>query len=440
MSTVRSEFSATVRLALPIALGLAGHGLMTTLDAVILARHSTAALAACGLGANVHMPALLFGYGLVAGVAVLAAQGRGAGDMSRGPRSLRAGLIIAGIFGLLVGAGFHAAIASGLTAYVGLAGPALGELNGFLLALAWSTPFSFLFQVLKNGEEAAERPWQPLAWLAAGLATNGLLAWLLVFGAGPIPALGATGAGLATLAGRVLMFFGLAWGCRTRIRAALTPEAAGGLREMLAFGAPCAVHWAAEVGVFAAAPAVIAKMFGEPALAAHQIAVSVAGLAFMAPLGISMAGGIRVGEAFGAGEPARVRVIGHGALLSAFLFMAIYAVFVAAAHGVIPGWFTGPGGDPETIRIASGMLLVAAFFALGDGLQVTASGLLRGLGDTRFTSAAGIVAYWVIGLPVGLALARYTSLGAVGVWVGLALGLILAAGVFTARWRRMTRP
>lgn len=439
MSSLRSEFSATARLAFPIALGLAGHGLMTTLDAVILGRHSTAALAACGLGANLHMPALLFGYGLIAGVSVLAAQGRGAGDDTRAPRATRAGLNIALAAGLVVGACIHLAVAGGALSLVGADKETLPQLEGFLLALGWSTPFSFLFQVLKNAEEAREKPWLPLAWLAAGLAVNAALAIPLVFGLGGLPALGATGAGLATLAGRVLMLLGLGWNCRARIRAALTPEAAGGLREMLAFGLPCAVHWTAEVGVFAVAPALIARNFGQPALAAHQIAVSVAGLAFMAPLGISIAGGIRVGEAFGAGDRERLRTIGNGALLFSLVFMGLYAAFIAGAHGLIPGWFTGADGNPETCRIASGMLIVAAAFALGDGLQVTASGLLRGLGDTRFTSAAGIVAYWVVGLPAGIALSHVPRLGAVGVWCGLALGLMLAAVIFTARWRRMSR-
>src|SRR6478609_317105 len=104
MSSVRTEFISTARLALPIAIGLAGHGLMTSLDSGFLGHHSTAALAACGLGVNVHLPLLLFGYGLVTGVSVLSAQGRGAGDFAAAPRALRAGLGLSLAYGVAIAA------------------------------------------------------------------------------------------------------------------------------------------------------------------------------------------------------------------------------------------------------------------------------------------------------------------------------------------------
>lgn len=437
--SVSHEFFATARLALPIGLGLAGHGLMTTYDAVVLGRHSTAALAACGLGSNLYMPALLFGYGLVAGVAVLGARERGAGDTAGESRALRAGLGIAVATGLFVALAIQAAILGGLTAHLGTDAATRRELDGFLLALAWSTPFSMIFQTLKNAEEGREKPWTPLAWLASGLALNALLAPGLAFGVGPIPALGATGAGIATLAGRVLMAGGLALMRRERIREALAPRSRGGMRAMLDFGVPCALHWTAEIGVFAVAPAVISRKFGEDAVAAHQIAMSVASLAFMAPLGVSIAGGIRVGEAHGAGDRRRIREIGAGALRFSLVFMGLYAAAVALTAERIPSWFTGPDGNPETLRTASAMLLVAAAFALADGVQVTASGLLRGLGDTRFASATGVAAYWAAGLPLGIACAAIPALGPIGMWIGLAAGLFLAAAAFTLRWGRLSR-
>lgn len=439
MTSTRQEFATTARLALPIAIGLAGHGLMTSLDSVFLGHHSTAALAACGLGVNVHLPPLLFGYGLVTGVSVLSAQGRGAGDFAAPPRALRAGLVLSLAYGVAIAALLHLAVLAGALGYSGLPDPVLGEAHGFLVALAWSTPFSLVFQSLKNSCEADNRPWRPLRWLIAGLGLNALLCWLLIFGKCGFPELGALGAGIATFAGRVLMLAGLAWQERDALRGALAGTAKGGMAAMLHFGFPCAIHWTAEVGVFCAAPLIIGSNFGEESLAAYQIAVSVAGLAFMLPLGIAQAAGIRAGEAYGAKDFLRLKHIGRGALGFALAFMGVYAVLVTGAHRMIPKLFIGAEGSPATLAIASNLLLVAAVFALADGVQVTAAGLLRGLGDSRFASGIGLVAYWIIGLPFGLFLAFTCGMKALGIWVGLAAGLFFAAALFSARWKNRLR-
>lgn len=437
---MRRELRATARLAIPIALGLAGHGVMTTLDAAFLGRHSTEALAGCGIATNLHLPVLLIGYGMVTGVSVLSAQGRGAGDRDAGARMLRAGLILALLFGLGGALLLHAAAAAGVNGLFALTPEVHRQADGFLLAMAWSTPLSVIFQVLKNHAESHGRPWRALRWLGTGLAVNALLCAPLVFGVpGSIPELGALGAGLATIAGRVVMLAGMAWQERDSLRAALAPRASGALPEMTRFGVPCSLHMTAEVGVFALAPLVIGRWLGTESLAAHQIAISVAGLAFMLPLGIAQAVGIRVGEAYGEGDMPRARLIGWGGLLFSLSFMGAYAVIVACGHNVIPKIFTGEV-EPETALIASRLLLVAAVFALADGVQVTLAGALRGVGDARFTSFVGLLAYWVIGLPAGLLLGFPLHLKVTGVWIGLASGLFFAAAAFIARWRRLSGP
>lgn len=437
MTTTRSEFFATAKLALPIAIGLAGHGMMTTLDALFLGRHSTESLAACGVGTSAHLPLLIFGYGLVSGVSVLAAQGRGAGEHQAAGRALRAGLILSAGFGLLIALIIQGAVHAGILALLELPPGVEHEAAQFLIALGWSSPLSLVFQALKNHAEADHRPWRPMAWLIVGLATNAALCALLIFGFAGLPAMGALGAGLATIAGRAIMLVGLGWQERAALRLALHIDAHGGMRAILRFGVPCAVHWTAEVGVFAAAPLIIARYFGEEAVAANQIAISIAGLAFMLPMGISQAAGIRVGEAFGAKDWTRLRVIGRGALIFALSFMGIYAAVVSAANTRIPEWFLGHDDAPIVMALASKLLIVAAIFSLADGVQVTIAGLLRGLADTRYASIIGLVAYWVIGMPAGVFLAFTFSLEALGIWIGLAIGLFFAAFMFTRRWYRL---
>lgn len=432
----RSEFSITARLALPIALGLAVHGVMTATDAAFLGRHSTEALAGSGLGANIYLPVLLLGYGMVTGVSVLAAQGRGAGDALAGARTLRAGLILSVVFGLGGALLLHAGVLAGLNGIFGMSEAVRQQADDYLLALAWSTPFSVIFQTIKNHAESHGRPWRALRWLLLGLVCNAVVCRILVFGDFGLPSMGAGGAGLATLAGRLLMLAGLGWQERDALRSALRPEAKGGLRAMIDFGIPCSIHLTAEVGVFSLAPLLVGKWFGAESLAAHQIAVGVAGLAFMLPLGIAQAAGIRVGEAFGRRDQAAIRRIGGGAVQFALVFMGLYAALVVLSHNAIPELFTGPDGSEKTKVIAARLLLVAAAFALADGVQVALAGALRGIGDTRYTSIVGLLAYWAVGLPIGIFLAFAADLKVTGIWIGLAAGLGFAAVAFTWRWYR----
>ena len=180
------------------------------------------------------------------------------------------------------------------------------------------------------------------------------------------------------------------------------------MRRLLTLGVPAASQITLEVGVFAASTALAGRL-APIALAAHQIAIHIAALSFMVPLGISSAGAVRVGHAVGRGDPAAAERAGWTALILGAGFMACTAAAFILVPRVLMGAFTR---DEGVLQLGASLLAVAAIFQLFDGIQGVATGILRGLGDTRTPMLWNLVGHWFIGLPSGLrALLRGSGAG-----------------------------
>jgi MATE family multidrug resistance protein len=268
---------------------------------------------------------------------------------------------------------------------------------------------------------------------------NAFVAWLLIFGRLGFPALGAEGAGWATLLSRLYLTAALGaftvWHARRAQTGLLeTPFRIERARlvELVRLGFPAAVQRVLEIGVFATA-ALLAGRLEPAALAAHQVALSAAAFTFMVPLGISSAAAIRVGYALGRGDGAAAARAGWTALLLGAAFMGAAGVVFVAVPGAILRIFTT---EPTVIATGIGLLGVAALFQLFDGVQVVATGALRGTGDTRTPMLANLVANWLVGLPVGYGLCFWRGQGVVGLWMGLCLGLVVVAVLLVALWNR----
>jgi MATE family multidrug resistance protein len=204
------------------------------------------------------------------------------------------------------------------------------------------------------------------------------------------------------------------------------------LAHLARLGAPAATQMLLECGVFATAT-VLAGSLTASALAAHQIALSAAAFTFMVPLGVSAAAAVRVGHAVGRRQPLAARRAGWAALLLGAAFMSTSAVVFISAPRVVLRVFTDA---PEVIATGVTLLAVAAAFQLFDGLQVVATGVLRGVGDTRTPMLANLAGHWIIGLPVGTALCFRAGWGVVGLWIGLCVGLIAVALTLISVWAR----
>jgi MATE family multidrug resistance protein len=311
----------------------------------------------------------------------------------------------------------------------------------FLRAYMWCTAPWLLFQLLRNFVAALERP-RIILWLSlGGIALNALLSWSLIFGHFGLPALGLAGGGLgstltwlflcAALIGVVRLdrqfrrfhLFGHWWRFdRQRTLA------------MVKLGWPIGITMALEMGVFALA-AYFMGWIGAPAVAAHAVALQLAALTFMVPLGLGQAATVRVGLALGRRDEAAIARAGWTAWVIGVGFMAVMAIGMWGMPHVLVGLFLkDEPANAATIALAISFLRVAAAFQLVDGAQVIGAGMLRGLHDTRWPLLFALVGYWVVGLGIGAWLAFARDWKGVGIWVGLASGLAAVAALMLARW------
>jgi len=447
-----------VALALPIVVGQVSQMLMGVVDSVMIGHAGTVPLAASGFGVSVFNIFYVVGIGLMVPTAIFVSRARGAGRPEEAAEYLRHGIAMAVAFGVietLVMAGLSTQLAR-----FGQPAEVLAIVQPFFLLCAGSLTPVLVYRVLREFAEAMGHPWAPMFIMLGSVALNAGLNWVLIYGNLGAPAMGLTGAGLATLVSRVVgvtMIF--LWLRRDpKVRAAWPSFAKasegaalgaggearamgwlGGLswarwREMLHVGLPAAGMLLFEVSAFAFS-SVMCGWLGSVPLAAHQIAISTASLAFMVPLGLAMANGMRVSHAVGAGERGRLRPIAFSSLGLGLAAMGVFAVAFGWGGRVIAGWYVDDGA---VIALAAQLLVVAAFFQLFDGTQVIAAGALRAITDVRVPAVITFIAYWVIALPVGYFVGVRGAWGAVGVWLGIASGLAFAAVFLTGRYLRKT--
>jgi MATE family multidrug resistance protein len=208
------------------------------------------------------------------------------------------------------------------------------------------------------------------------------------------------------------------------------------INSLVRIGLPTGFQYLAEVGAFAFA-AILMGWIGTAALAAHQIAITSAATTFMFPLGISQAVAVRIGQAVGAGNHELIRVIGFGGLCLSGVIMAFFAFIYAILGHSIANSFNS---DPGVVGLTADLLLIAGFFQIADGIQVTAMGGLRGLADVRAPMILAFTYYWLCAIPIGYLAAFVFKAGAIGIWYGLATGLFIAAITLTTRFCLLTTP
>jgi len=261
--------------------------------------------------------------------------------------------------------------------------------------------------------------------------------WTLISGRMGLPALGVQGAAWSTLIARVYMLAvlaaAIAWHDRARaVRIRDVPRMIdrARLRRLWTLGLPAASQVTAEVGVFALATT-LAGTLDPVSSASHQIALNIAGVAFMVPLGIASAGAVRVGRAMGARDAARVAAAGWTAILLGTVFMLASGLLFVAAPRQLIGLFSK---DTAVLTLGASLLGIAAVFQLFDGIQGVATGTLRGLGDTRTPMLVNLAAHWLIGLPVSYALCFGFGWGVRGLWWGLSIGLIVTGVILLWVW------
>lgn len=420
------ELRSIVRLALPVIgtqVAFMGIGVA---DVVMSGRLSALDLAAVSVGVSFQMPIYLISMGILMLVNPIVAHLHGAGDHGRiGGKLLQSlwlSLFLAVPAVVLLFQAKPVLLAMDIE-------PRVAHLAaGYLRALALGFPFAFLFMSLRFFNEALSYVKPTALVIGAALPLNILGNYALMYGHFGLPRLGAIGTGYSS--SLVMFFMFVSLGCWS---ASVLGKSYGflrfewprwaDLREQLALGVPNGVSLGMEVTMFALVAMFIASL-GPTQVGAHQIAMNVSSVTFMVPLGIALSLGIRIGQAAGAGNYVGVWTTVRVGLVLTVVLQILMALAMAFWAETIVSWYTR---DPELIRLAALLLLYAAVFQLSDGLQVVGSGALRGIKDTKIPMLANILAYWGIGLPLGLWLGKVRGLGPTGFWTGLVAGLTFAA-------------
>jgi multidrug resistance protein, MATE family len=441
------EARALVRLAAPLAVTQLAQMAVLTTDVVLLGRLSTHALAAAAVGNVVYYFAWLLGSGPAMAVSPMIAQLLGARPRDR--------------------AGVRAIVRMGLWAAVLLSGPLIGlmlfaepillrlgqtpqlsaDAGVFVAMLCFGLPFALGFNVLRNFATSVGRPNAPLWVMLSSIVWNLVVGWALIFGHLGAPKLGIMGAGIATASSAAYAFVLLlvlilvrpelkAYRILRRFGRPHWPQ----FVELFRLGVPIGVTLLFEAMLFNSMTLVVGT-FGEAQLAAHQIALNFASVTFMVPLGVAMAATVRVGLAAGAGDLAGARRAGLTAMAMAMGFISLCALLMAVAGEQIASLYVPAGGEnAEVIRLAALFLLVAAVFQVFDAAQVVGALSLRGLKDARWPMILAGGSYWLAGAPVCVALGVGLGMQGLGVWIGLAFGLAVAALAMLTRFHLLTRP
>lgn len=438
----RDEAAATLSLGWPLILTNLAQIAIGTTDTLMMGWLGPADLAAGALGANLFFAFLILGMGLAYATSPLLAQtlGRARHSVRECRRLTRQGMWLATAFAVPCWAVLWQA--EPVLLLLGQ-DPALARAAAsYVHAVQWSLLPALWVIVLRSFIAALERPraGMVITWTAVVLHVGSN--WLLMFGHWGAPRLGVVGAGISSTLSFTFMVVALVaylyWDRRFRryhILGHWWRADWAKFRELARIGTPMALAMGFEVTGFNAA-AFLMGLISADALAAHAIALQVASVTFMVPLGMSQAATVRVGLAAGAGLPDDVRRAGWTALALGIGFMAGTAVVLLTMSGPIVALFLDLSRpqDRAVAHLAMGFLAIAGMFQVVDGAQVVGAGALRGLKDTKVPMLFAGFGYWLIAIPLGAALAFRGGLSGRGIWIALAVGLGIVACLMVGRW------
>jgi MATE family multidrug resistance protein len=421
---VRDHIKATIKLSIPIATGQLGQVMMGVVDSVMVGRIGSAPLAAASLVNGIFFLIIVIGFGLSMAATPLISIAKGEGKPGECGRTLNHSLIVNVSFSIVLTlCTFSCAF---FLPYLNQPKEVVREAIPYLQILSISVVPFIIFQSYKQFLEGLSIPNPPMVIAILANILNAFLNWVFVFGNLGMPALGLSGSGMSTTISRFFMAIALMlfvfYYKRVKIYKpgfSLQSFDFSLIKKLINIGLPSGFQYFLEIAAFTFA-AVMIGWIGVAQLAAHQIALNLASITYMVILGISSAGTVRVGEAVGQKNVLQIRLAGYTALSMAASVMFCFGICIVILRNFFPTLYIN---DKVVIETASNLLIVAALFQVFDGLQGTGIGILRGLTDTKIPMLISFASYWLIGIPIAILLGFYFKLGAVGVWIGLLLGL-----------------
>lgn len=448
LSVYFKEFSNNFKLAYPIILAMVGHTLIGIVDNIMVGKLGAAELAAVSLGNSFIFVAMSIGIGFSTAITPLVAQNHAKSDHQGVKDAFHHGLILCSITGVILFALVYFCkplmhLMGQPTEVVDLAGP-------FVDIVAFSLILVLIFQGYKQfGDGMSKTKYSMYAIIVANVA-HFIINFFLIYGIWIFPKMGILGAAIGTLSSRLIMILMMHFLLKndTDLRQyfqdfSLKNIQKSIVKKIVNIGLPSSLIMFFEVVLFTSA-VWLTGFIGKEAQAANQIALSLASLTFMFASGLSVTAMIRIGNQKGLENYTYLKTVARSIFLLTLLLEIGFALVFVILHQVLPLIFLEMKNpeklieNTEVIGIASKLLLIAALFQLSDGLQAVVLGALRGLQDVKVPAIITFISYWIIGFPTCVYLGLYTPLKAVGVWIGLSLGLTAASILLYLRFEKIT--
>ncbi|MCB1757805.1 MAG: MATE family efflux transporter [Gammaproteobacteria bacterium] len=436
----RKELRAIAVIALPIIFAQLLQMGMGVIDTLMAGRINALTLAAVALGAAIWFFVFLVGIGLMLALTPIISHHIGANNHPLIREELRQGIWLALTLSLMLMLLLW--LVAALMPYLGIEEEIIPETHRYLRWIAWSLPFTCLYLVPRFLNESMGHT-MPMLWIQVLLLPLNVLGnYTFMFGNFGFPAMHAAGCALSTGISQTIGCLALyAYTLYTPryaeydLRKRMTLPDWAHIANIVRLGLPISIGMATESGMFTAT-ALLMGRFGVDAVAGHQIAINIASITFMIPLGISIALTVRTGQALGAGQQLTARYRGRLgiALCGAFMFVSAFVLWTMG--GFLASLYTS---NKAVLVIATQFLAYAAVFQLVDGMQVGAMGVLRGYKDTKIPMLVTVFCYWIIGMGISLGLGVFGPMGPAGLWAGLVGGLLVAAITLNIRFYRLSR-
>lgn len=450
LSIYTREFKENIVLAYPIVLGMLGHTLVGIVDNVMVGKLGPTELAAVSLANSFVFIGMSLGIGFSTAITPLVAEADGENSLVKGRSVFHHGLVLCTILGLTLFGLIYAA--KPIIDYMGQPKEVVVLAKPYLDLVAFSLIPLIIFQGYKqfaDGKSATRHAmWANLLCNVIHLFLN----IVLIHGIWFFPKMGMLGAAVGTVISRVVMVVYMHYVLRSKTKfkpyfEGFSWQSIGKTmtNKIIALGLPSAMQMFFEVALFTGAIWLCGKI-GTASQAANQIALSLATFTFMFVSGLGVAGMVRVGNQKGIKDYRKLQIVARSIFLLAILIQGFFALVFILTHTFLPELFLEETHDvlkmqenQDVVRIASKLMLIAAFFQLFDGIQVTVLSALRGLQDVKVPMYLTFGAYWLIGFPISIMLGLFTDLKAVGVWIGLLSGLAAAAILLYVRFQSLSK-
>jgi MATE family multidrug resistance protein len=429
-------FRATLKIAIPLILGNLTQVAYGLIDTAMIGRLGYRELAAASLVSNVVAIPLVIGMGLMIAITPLVAIANGKNDFQKSSHVLFNGWALSIIAGCILAACVHL-----LAMYVQHMGqePAVAVLaKKYLIIMGYSILPMMMFLATKQFTDALQFTKTAMILSLISLPINAFLCWVFIYGNLGMPTLGINGAGLATLISRILLAIAMIvvvikhplFTKYIQLRKQAWQVKLSTLQEMLKLGIPSSLQYCMEAGAFSIS-GIMVGWLGAVQQASHQVALNCASTTFMASLGFSMAGSIRVSDAYGRCNVSAIAAIGKSTAIGGLLYGAFSGLLLIALCKYLPYIFTN---DDAVVTTSTMLLFYAAVFQISDATQAIGVGLCRGIKDVVRPTIYVAIAYWLIGIPIGYVLAFIYKMGAAGIWIGLVVGLSVSSILLNHRF------